>query len=181
MEGNFLIGLQNALSLSNLLYCFAGSLLGTLVGVLPGLGPTATMAMLLPLTYYLDPTGAIIMLAGIFYGAMYGGSVTSILLNVPGEASSVLTAVDGHQMTKQGRAGEALAISAIGSFIAGTAAIVVLPHVLLLHDAHRRLRQEHEQGHPDGPDRHAGRLCRAGPHVGQAAADLRYGHPDAGL
>jgi putative tricarboxylic transport membrane protein len=126
MEGNFLIGLQNAFTVSNLLYCFAGSLLGTLVGVLPGLGPTATMAMLLPLTYYLDPTGAIIMLAGIFYGAMYGGSVTSILLNVPGEASSVLTAVDGYQMTKQGRAGEALAISAIGSFIAGTAAIIVL-------------------------------------------------------
>jgi len=126
MEANFFTGLLSALSLSNLLYCFAGSLLGTLVGVLPGLGPTATMAMLLPLTYYLDPTGAIIMLAGIFYGAMYGGSVTSILLNVPGEASSVLTAVDGYQMTKQGRAGEALAISAIGSFIAGTAAIVVL-------------------------------------------------------
>ena len=108
------------------MYCFIGALLGTVVGVLPGLGPTATMAMLLPLTAYLDPTGAIIMLAGIFYGAMYGGSVTSILLNVPGEASSILTAIDGYQMTKQGRGGEALAIAAIGSFIAGTLAIVVL-------------------------------------------------------
>ena len=124
--GNFLIGLQNALSPFNLLYCFIGCLLGTVVGVLPGLGPTATMAMLLPLTAYLDPTGAIIMLAGIFYGAMYGGSVTSILLNVPGEASSILTCIDGYQMTKQGRGGEALAIAAIGSFIAGTIAIVVL-------------------------------------------------------
>ena len=97
------------------MYCFIGALLGTMVGVLPGLGPTATMAMLLPLTAYLDPTGAIIMLAGIFYGAMYGGSVTSILLNVPGEASSILTAIDGYQMTKQGRGGEALAIAASGS------------------------------------------------------------------
>jgi putative tricarboxylic transport membrane protein len=123
---NFLIGFQNAVSLSNLLYCFIGCLLGTVVGVLPGLGPTATMAMLLPLTAYADPTGAIIMLAGIFYGAMYGGSVTSILLNVPGEASSILTCLDGYQMTKQGRGGEALAIAAIGSFIAGTIAIVVL-------------------------------------------------------
>ncbi|MCL2165904.1 MAG: tripartite tricarboxylate transporter permease [Clostridiales bacterium] len=126
MEVNFWYGLLNSLAPMNLLYCFLGAILGTIVGVLPGLGPTATMAMLLPITYYLDPTGSIIMLAGIFYGAMYGGSVTSILLNVPGEASSVLTAVDGYQMTKQGRAGEALAISAIGSFIAGTAAIVVL-------------------------------------------------------
>jgi putative tricarboxylic transport membrane protein len=124
--GNLLIGLQGALSPFNLLYCFIGCLLGTVVGVLPGLGPTATMAMLLPLTAFLDPTGAIIMLAGIFYGAMYGGSVTSILLNVPGEASSILTCVDGYQMTKQGRGGEALAIAAIGSFIAGSVAIVVL-------------------------------------------------------
>jgi len=117
--GDFLLGFQKALSPLNLLYCFIGALLGTVVGVLPGLGPTATMAMLLPMTAYLDPTGAIIMLAGIFYGAMYGGSVTSILLNVPGEASSVLTAIDGYQMTKQGRGGETLAIAAIGSFIAG--------------------------------------------------------------
>jgi putative tricarboxylic transport membrane protein len=123
---NLLIGLQGAVSPFNLLYCFIGCLLGTVVGVLPGLGPTATMAMLLPLTVFLDPTGAIIMMAGIFYGAMYGGSVTSILLNVPGEASSILTCLDGYQMTKQGRGGEALAIAAIGSFIAGTVAIVVL-------------------------------------------------------
>lgn len=123
---NLLIGLQGAVSPFNLLYCFIGCLLGTVVGVLPGLGPTATMAMLLPLTAFLDPTGAIIMLAGIFYGAMYGGSVTSILLNVPGEASSILTCLDGYQMTKQGRGGEALAIAAIGSFVAGTVAIVVL-------------------------------------------------------
>ena len=110
----------------NLLYCALGCILGTAVGVLPGLGPAATCAMLLPLTIYLPPDGAIIMLAGIFYGANYGGSTTSILVNVPGEASTVVTCLDGFQMAKQGRAGNALAIAAIASFVAGTFATLVI-------------------------------------------------------
>jgi putative tricarboxylic transport membrane protein len=126
MGSGLLSGFAGALSFSNLLYCFVGCLLGTFVGVLPGLGPAATSAILLPLTSYMDPAGAIIMLAGIYYGAMYGGSTTSILVNVPGEASSVPTCLDGFQMTKQGRAGEALAIAAIGSFIAGTVGTLAL-------------------------------------------------------
>lgn len=125
MEG-LLAGFIGALAPANLAYCLIGCLLGTMVGVLPGLGPAATMAMLLPLTSYLPPAGMILMLSGIYYGAMYGGSTTSILVNVPGEASSVATCIDGFQMTKQGRAGEALAIAAIGSFIAGTAGVIFL-------------------------------------------------------
>ncbi|HTU01908.1 MAG TPA: tripartite tricarboxylate transporter permease [Candidatus Sulfotelmatobacter sp.] len=120
MGSGLIEGFVGALSFTNLAYCLLGCLLGTVVGVLPGLGPAATSAILLPLTSYMPPAGAIIMLAGIYYGAMYGGSTTSILVNVPGEASSVPTCLDGFQMTKQGRAGEALAIAAIGSFIAGT-------------------------------------------------------------
>jgi putative tricarboxylic transport membrane protein len=119
-------GFWNAIAPWNLLYCFVGCLTGTLVGVLPGLGPAATMAILLPFTSYLLPDGMILMLAGIYYGAMYGGSTTSILVNVPGEASSVPTCLDGFQLTKQGRAGEALAIAAIASFIAGTGGVVLL-------------------------------------------------------
>lgn len=112
---------------SNLFYAFAGSLLGTLVGVLPGLGPVTTIAVLLPVTYHAgSPLGAIIMLASIYYGAMYGGSTTSILLKVPGEAASVITCIDGHQMAKKGRAGPALSIAAIGSFIAGTLSVCAL-------------------------------------------------------
>ena len=117
---DLLHGIQSVLSISNLTYCFIGCVLGTLVGVLPGLSPSSTMAILLPLTMYLDPTGSIIMLAGLYYGAMYGGSTTSILVNIPGEPASVITCVDGFQMTRQGRAGQALWISAVGSFIAGT-------------------------------------------------------------
>jgi TctA family transporter len=113
-------GFNVSLSLQNLLYCFIGCLVGTLVGVLPGVGPMATLAMLLPLTFSLPPIAAMIMLAGIYYGAMYGGSTTSILVNLPGETSSVITCIDGYQMARQGRAGAALAISAIGSFFAGT-------------------------------------------------------------
>ena len=120
MEFGLLDGFVRAFSPMNLFYCFLGSLLGTFVGVLPALGPAATIAILLPVTAHLDPTQSIIMLAGIFYGAMYGGSTTSILMNIPGEAASVPTCIDGYQMTKQGRPGEALAIAAIGSFIAGT-------------------------------------------------------------
>ncbi len=121
-----LYGFSVALTWSNLLFCFLGALVGTLVGVLPGLGPAATVALLLPLTFKLDPVSAIIMLAGIFYGAMYGGSTTSILLNIPGEAASVVTCIDGYQMAKKGRAGPALAIAAIGSFIAGTIGVIGL-------------------------------------------------------
>ena len=110
----------------NILLCLIGALVGTLVGVLPGVGPVATIAMLLPITFGLPPVGALIMLAGIYYGAQYGGSTTSILVNIPGESSSVVTTLDGHQMAKQGRAGPALAIAAIGSFFAGTVATVLV-------------------------------------------------------
>ncbi|MBI3107745.1 MAG: tripartite tricarboxylate transporter permease [Candidatus Rokubacteria bacterium] len=120
------LGLGVALSPENLLYCFIGVFLGTAVGVLPGLGPAAAIALLLPATFVIPPTASIIMLAGIYYGAMYGGSTTSILLNVPGEAASVVTCIDGYQMARQGRAGAALGISAFGSFIAGSVGIVAL-------------------------------------------------------
>ena len=107
-------------------YCFIGVFLGTAIGVLPGLGPTATIAMLLPVTFVLPPVSALIMLAGIYYGSQYGGSTTSILVNLPGEAASVVTTLDGYQMAKQGRAGAALAASAIGSFFAGTVATFLI-------------------------------------------------------
>jgi len=119
-------GIINVFTFSNMFYCFAGCFLGTAVGVLPGLGPASTMAILLPITMYLDPTGSIIMLAGLYYGAQYGGSTTSILVNIPGEPSSVPTTFDGFPMTKQGRGGEALWIAAVGSFIASTAGCVAL-------------------------------------------------------
>jgi putative tricarboxylic transport membrane protein len=118
--GNLAIGAATALSVGNVLYCLLGVTVGTLIGVLPGIGPSATIAMLLPITFGIDPTSSIIMLAGIFYGAQYGGSITAILVNLPGEASSAVTVLDGHQMARAGQAGAALAISAIGSFIAGT-------------------------------------------------------------
>ncbi len=111
---NLSLGVHTALTFANLAWCFLGVLLGTLIGVLPGLGPVPTIAMLLPITYTLPPVSALIMLAGIFYGAQYGGSTTSILVNLPGEASSVVTCLDGHQMARQGRAGVALAIAAVG-------------------------------------------------------------------
>ena len=123
---NLATGFAVALTPINLLYCFLGSFIGTAIGVLPGLGPPATIALLLPVTYGIPPTSAVILLAGIFYGAMYGGSTTSILLNIPGEAASVVTCLDGYQMARQGRAGAALAISAFGSFIAATVSIVGL-------------------------------------------------------
>jgi putative tricarboxylic transport membrane protein len=119
---NLQLGLQTALTLSNLFYCLVGVFLGTAIGVLPGLGPTATIAMLLPITFALPPISSLIMLAGIYYGSQYGGSTTSILVNLPGEAASVVTTLDGYQMAKQGRAGAALATAAIGSFFAGTVA-----------------------------------------------------------
>ena len=120
------IGLSVALSGNSLLFCLIGTLIGTVIGVLPGLGPVATMAMLLPLTFYVEPTQALIMLAGIYYGAQYGGSTTAILLKLPGEVSSVVTCIDGHEMAKKGRAGAALAIAAIGSLFAGTVATLLI-------------------------------------------------------
>ncbi len=119
-------GFAVALTPTNLMYCFIGSFIGTAIGVLPGLGPPATIALLLPITYGIAPTSAVILLAGIFYGAMYGGSTTSILLNIPGEAASVVTCLDGYQMARQGRAGAALAVSAVGSFVAGTVSVAGL-------------------------------------------------------
>src|SRR6476619_7461212 len=110
----------------NLLYCFIGVFIGTLVGVLPGIGPISAMSLLLPVTLSGTPESGIIMMAGIYYGSMYGGSTTSILVNIPGEAASVVTCIDGHQMAKQGRAGPALGISAFGSFFAGTFALIAL-------------------------------------------------------
>ena len=123
---NLSLGFSTAFSLANLFYCFVGVVLGTLVGILPGLGPVATIAMLLPITFSFQPVTALIMLAGIFYGAQYGGSTTAILVNLPGEASSVITALDGHAMAKKGLAGKALATAAIGSFIAGTLATFLI-------------------------------------------------------
>ncbi|MFZ9413688.1 MAG: tripartite tricarboxylate transporter permease [Alphaproteobacteria bacterium] len=119
-------GFATAVTPTNLFLCLMGCLWGTAVGVLPGLGPLAGMALLLPLTYSLDPTGAVIMLAGIFYGAMYGGSTTSILLRIPGEAASIVTCIDGHEMARKGRGGAALTIAAVGSFIGGSLSVIGL-------------------------------------------------------
>ncbi|MCX8005722.1 MAG: tripartite tricarboxylate transporter permease [Burkholderiaceae bacterium] len=123
---NLALGFATALTIKNLFYCFAGALIGTLIGVLPGLGPVATLAMLLPFTYALEPTSALIMLAGIYYGAQYGGSTTAILVNLPGESSSVVTCLDGYQMARRGRAGAALGIAALGSFFAGSFATLLI-------------------------------------------------------
>lgn len=123
---NLALGFGVAFTFQNLLYAFGGALLGTLIGVLPGLGPVATIAMLLPSIYALDATPALIMLAGIYYGAQYGGSTTAILINVPGESSSVVTAIDGYQMARQGRAGAALAAAGLGSFFAGSVATLIV-------------------------------------------------------
>ncbi len=120
------LGFSVALTMQNLMYCFIGCFLGTLIGVLPGIGPVATIAMLLPITFNLPPTPALIMLAGIYYGASYGGSTTAILVNLPGESSSVVTCIDGYQMGRQGRAGPALAIAALGSFFAGCVGTILI-------------------------------------------------------
>ncbi len=123
---NLIIGLNVAFQPYNLLFCFIGVFIGTLIGVLPGIGPVGTIAILLPVTFGMPPTSGIIMLAGIYYGAQYGGSTTSILVNIPGEAASVVTTLDGYQMALQGRAGPALGIAAFGSFIAGTLGVIAL-------------------------------------------------------
>ena len=124
--GSILLGFHACLQPLNLFYCLVGVLIGTLVGVLPGIGPTGAMAILLPATFHAPPLATIIMLAGIYYGAMYGGSTTSILVNIPGEPASIVTCLEGHQMARQGRAGPALGISAFGSFIAGTIGVIGL-------------------------------------------------------
>src|SRR4249919_2142636 len=123
---NLIFGFGVALSLQNLFYCFVGVSIGTLIGVLPGIGPLGTIAILLPITYSVPPVAALIMLAGIYYGAQYGGSTTAILVNLPGETSAVMTCIDGYQMARQGRAGPALAIAAIGSFFAGTVGTLLI-------------------------------------------------------
>jgi putative tricarboxylic transport membrane protein len=123
---SILLGFQVAFRPENLLLGFIGCLIGTLVGVLPGIGPSAAISLLLPVSFRITPVGAIIMLAGIYYGAMYGGSTTSILINIPGESASVVTCLDGYQMARKGRAGPALAVCAIGSFIAGTLSVLGL-------------------------------------------------------
>jgi putative tricarboxylic transport membrane protein len=123
---NLALGFATAVSPSNLLYCFIGVFVGTLVGVLPGVGPLAAIAMLLPATFNLPPVGALIMLAGIYYGTQYGGSTTSILVKLPGESASVVTCLDGYEMAKKGRAGPALAIAAVGSFFAGTVCTLLI-------------------------------------------------------
>ncbi|HEX5935206.1 MAG TPA: tripartite tricarboxylate transporter permease, partial [Pseudorhizobium sp.] len=117
---NLLLGFSTASSLENVFFCLIGVMLGTLIGVLPGIGSTATIAMLLPITFQLEPVSSLIMLSGIYYGAQYGGSTTAILINMPGESSSAVTAIDGYQMARKGRAGAALSIAALGSFFAGT-------------------------------------------------------------
>src|SRR3954449_865370 len=123
---NLGLGFAVALTLQNIAYCFLGVLLGTVIGVLPGIGPVTTVAMLLPISFTLQPESALILLAGIYYGAQYGGSTTAILVNIPGEASSVVTTIDGHQMARRGRAGPALGIAAIGSFFAGCIATLLI-------------------------------------------------------
>src|SRR5688572_6190238 len=117
-------GFEVALAPRNILWVFLGALIGMVIGVLPGIGPVPTITLLLPITYELPPDSAIILLAGVYYGAMYGGTITSVLLKVPGEAASVVTVIDGYQMARQGRAGSALGIAAIGSFIGGTVAVL---------------------------------------------------------
>jgi len=119
-------GFLVAITVQNIIYCLIGALIGTLIGVLPGIGPVATIAMLLPLTFHLPPVSALIMLAGIYYGAQYGGSTTAVLVNLPGEASSVVTCLDGHQMARQGKAGTALSIAAVGSLFAGTVGTLLI-------------------------------------------------------
>src|SRR3989442_4875102 len=123
---NLAVGFGVAMTPANLGFAYIGAMFGTLIGVLPVIGPIATIAMLLPLTFHLEPVSGLIMLAGIFYGAQYGGSTTAILVNLPGETSSVVTCIDGHQMARQGRAGSALAIAALGSFFAGTVSTFII-------------------------------------------------------
>ena len=136
---NLSIGFGVAFTFTNLLYCLVGCILGTLIGVLPGIGPVATIAMLLPATYALPPVSALIMLAGIYYGAQYGGSTTAILVNLPGESSSVVTCIDGYQMARNGRAGPALAAAGLGSFFAGCVGTLILATLFILLHSYQRI------------------------------------------
>ena len=179
LMGELLAGFAVALTPSNLLWGLAGTTLGTAVGVLPGIGPALTVALLLPITYGLDPTAALIMFAGIYYGAMYGGSTTSILLNTPGESATIVTAIDGHQMARNGRAGAALATAAIGSFVAGTLATFALSVTApLMVKARarvwlRRVFRVDGAGVRDGHD-HARRIAAARMAEPAARADARF-------
>ena len=123
---NLYTGFSIALTFNNIVYCLVGVLFGQIVGVLPGIGAPTAIALLLPLTYKVNPTSALIMFAGIYYGVAYGGTITSVLINVPGESSTVMTCIDGYQMAQKGRAGAALSVAAIGSFLAGTISIIIL-------------------------------------------------------
>jgi len=123
---NLYTGFSIALTFNNIIYCLVGVLFGQIVGVLPGIGAPTAIALLLPLTYKVNPTSALIMFAGIYYGVAYGGTITSVLINVPGESSTVMTCIDGYQMAQKGRAGAALSVAAIGSFLAGTISIIIL-------------------------------------------------------
>ena len=166
----------------NLLYCFVGVLLGTLVGVLPGIGPTATIAMLLPITFTFEPVTALIMLAGIYYGAQYGGSTTAILINLPGESSSAVTAIDGYQMARKGRAGPALATAALGSFFAGTVATLILAARRAAARPRRaELRRRRvllaDRARPRRLDRARPRLDPQGARHDRARAPARHGRP----
>src|SRR6185312_12958118 len=191
---NLGVGFGVALTVGNLLYCFIGVLLGTLVGVLPGIGPVTTVAMLLPISFTLQPEAALIMLAGIYYGAQYGGSTTAILVNIPGEASSVVTTIDGHQMARQGRAGPALGIAALGSFFAGCVATLLIALAApplasialqfgpaeLLADGLRLDRSRHSgariaaEGGRDGRARPAARPRRDRREFGRATLQFRH-------
>src|SRR5689334_5500177 len=126
---NLLLGFAQVLTPAKLLWCFVGVFLGTVIGILPGLGPLATMAILLPMTFKMDVSSAIIMLCGIYYGVAYGGTATSVLMRIPGEASSVVTCIDGYMMARRGRAGAALGIAAIGSFFAGTVGTLAISYL----------------------------------------------------
>jgi hypothetical protein len=181
------LGFAVALQPTNLLYCFLGVFIGTLIGVLPGIGPVGAMSLLFPITFKATPEAAIIMLAGIYYGAMYGGSTTSILVNIPGEAASVVTCLDGYQMARKGRAGPALGMCAIGSFIGGTASIIGL--MLLAPPLSQfalafgppeyfslmvlGLTRFHGEGAADGRVRHRARAHGSRFHQRPAATDVR--------
>ena len=172
------LGFAVALTLQNIAYCFIGVLLGTIIGVLPGIGPVTTVAMLLPISFTLQPESALILLAGIYYGAQYGGSTTAILVNIPGEASSVVTTIDGHQMARQGRAGPALGIAAIGSFFAGCVATLLIavaaPPLAAIALQVRTGRIFLADGvRPDRRGRAGARLARQGDRHGGARAAAR--------
>jgi putative tricarboxylic transport membrane protein len=174
--GGIALGLHVAVDPTNILFCLIGCLVGTLVGVLPGLGPTATIAILLPMTLGLEPVTGLITLAGIYYGAQYGGSTTSILLRLPGEASSVVTALDGHAMTRNGRGGAALTVAAVGSFFAGTVATFFMaafaPILAIGRPQVRRPRILHvDVPRPDN-------LGRSGAGIGAAGNRDDHGRPD---